>query len=231
MKARRIKLKVIIAQKLLQANEEIAGENRHLLAKHDVLTLNLISAPGAGKTTLLEKTIAALKEEMVIGVIEGDIYTTKDAERIAGQQVEVVQINTHGACHLDAQMIREAINALPLAQLDLLFIENVGNLVCPAEFDLGENYKIALLSAAEGSDKPAKYPLVFREAQAAILNKIDLLPYMDFDLETMLAQVKKIKEELIVFPLSAKTSEGMGAWLQWLKRLVPKKKRLFATAW
>jgi hydrogenase nickel incorporation protein HypB len=231
MKARRIKLKVIVAQKLLQANEEIAGENRHLLARHGVLTLNLISAPGAGKTTLLEKTIAALKEEMAIGVIEGDIYTTKDAERIASQQVEVVQINTHGACHLDAQMTQEALNALSLAQLDLLFIENVGNLVCPAEFDLGENYKVALLSITEGSDKPAKYPLVFHEAQAVILNKIDLLHHMYFDLETMLEQVKKIKEDLIVFPLSAKTSEGMGAWLQWLKSLVPKKKKLFATTW
>lgn len=218
-------MKVIVAQKLLQANEEIADENRRLLAKHDVLTLNLISAPGAGKTTFLEKTIAALKEEMAISVIEGDIYTTQDAERIAGQRVEVVQINTHGACHLDAQMIREALDALPLAQLDLLFIENVGNLVCPAEFDLGENYKIALLSVAEGSDKPAKYPLVFHEAQAVILNKTDLLPYMDFDLEAMLEQVKRVKEDLIIFPLSAKTGEGMGAWLQWLKSLIQKKRK------
>jgi len=223
-------LKVIIAQKLLRANEEIARENRELLEKYGVLALNLISAPGAGKTTLLEKTIASLKDELTIGVIEGDIYTTQDAERIAGQQVEVVQINTHGACHLDAQMIREALVSLPLARLDLLFIENVGNLVCPAEFDLGESYKVALLSAAEGWDKPAKYPLVFREAQAAVLNKIDLLPYLDFELQTMVAQVKRIKEDLPVFPLSAKTGEGLGAWLEWLKSLLPKNRKLPAAA-
>lgn len=222
-------MKVVVAQKLLKANEEIAGENRNLLRKHGIVAVNLISAPGAGKTTLLEKTIAALKDEIAIGVIEGDIYTTKDSERIAGQGVEVVQINTYGACHLDAQMINEALNVLPLPHLELLFIENVGNLVCPAEFDLGENCKVALLSVSEGSDKPAKYPLVFHEAKAVVLNKTDLLPYMDFDLEIMLEQVRKLKRELMIFPLSAKTSEGLGAWLQWLKSLVSVRIKLPAT--
>lgn len=166
-------VKVVLAEKLMKANEDVAACNRHILKEKGVIMVNLISGPGAGKTTLLEKSLPLLTDKFCIGVIEGDIYTTRDAERIAKTGVEVVQINTHGACHLDAQMISEALKQLPLNELDLIFVENVGNLVCPAEFDLGEDYKIAVSSVAEGMDKPAKYPLVFREAFAAVITKTD----------------------------------------------------------
>jgi hydrogenase nickel incorporation protein HypB len=212
-----------MAQELLRANEEIARENRAVVDAQKLLTINLISAPGAGKTTLLEKTIAGLKDDLSIGVIEGDIYTTRDAERIAGQGVAVVQINTSGGCHLDARMVATALQALPLNMLDLLFIENVGNLVCPAEFHLGEDYKVAVLSVTEGSDKPAKYPLVFREAQAVVINKTDLLPYTDFALDTAVKELKSINSILEIFNVSAKNGAGMEAWCIWLKALVHQK--------
>lgn len=209
---------------MLQANKDLAGENQKALEKSGVLMVNLISGPGAGKTTLLEKTIAALKEELRLGVIEGDICTTRDAERIQKAGVAVVQINTDGACHLDAFLITRAFAELPLESLDLLFIENVGNLVCPAEFDLGEDFKVALLSVSEGSDKPAKYPLVFREAQAVVINKIDLLPYTDFDLEAVRKELSGINGSLEIFPLAAKTGEGVEVWSNWLKAKVQAKK-------
>ncbi|MBO8127740.1 MAG: hydrogenase nickel incorporation protein HypB [Peptococcaceae bacterium] len=211
-----------MAQKILRANQQVARENRERLAS--LTTINLISSPGAGKTTLLEKTIAALKNDFQMGVIEGDIYTTRDAERIAGQGVEVVQVNTSGLCHLDANMVSRALNEIDYEQLDLLFIENVGNLVCPAEFDLGEDYKVAVLSVAEGGDKPAKYPLVFQEAQVVVINKCDLLALSDFDLDTVTAEIKKIKPELKIFPVSAKTGEGLEAWYAWLRQVIREKK-------
>lgn len=215
-------MKVVMAQKILRANQQVARENRERLAS--LTTINLISSPGAGKTTLLEKTIAALKNDFQMGVIEGDIYTTRDAERIAGQGVEVVQVNTSGLCHLDANMVSRALNEIDYEQLDLLFIENVGNLVCPAEFDLGEDYKVAVLSVAEGGDKPAKYPLVFQEAQVVVINKCDLLALSDFDLDTVTAEIKKIKPELKIFPVSAKTGEGLEAWYAWLRQVIREKK-------
>lgn len=217
-------MKVILARDVLQANKDLAGENRRALEKSGVLMVNLISGPGAGKTTLLEKTIAALKGELRLGVIEGDICTTRDAERIQKAGVVVVQINTDGACHLDASLITRAFAEIPLESLDLLFIENVGNLVCPAEFDLGEDFKVALLSVSEGSDKPAKYPLVFREAQAVVINKIDLLPYTDFDLEAVRKELSGINGSLEIFPLAAKTGEGVEVWSNWLKAKVQAKK-------
>ncbi|CEP67548.1 Hydrogenase accessory protein HypB [Moorella glycerini] len=219
-------MKVIMAQKILQANQDIAEQNRKRLSQ--ILTVNLIGSPGAGKTALLERTIASLKREFTVGVIEGDIYTTLDAERIAGQGVEVVQINTEGACHLDASMLSSALEGLDLSNLELIFIENVGNLVCPAEFDLGEDYKVALLSVTEGSDKPAKYPLVFREARAIVVTKADLLPHTNFDLKAVEEEIKAANPAVKIFVTSAQTGEGLEAWCSWLKDAMQRKRGLFA---
>lgn len=220
-------MKVVMAQKLLRANQQVARENRARLGR--ILAVNLVSSPGAGKTAILEQTIAALKDEFRIGVIEGDIYTTRDAERIAVHGVEVVQVNTTGACHLDASMIARALDEMSVDGLDILFIENVGNLVCPAEFDLGEDGKVAVLSVAEGGDKPAKYPLVFQEARAVLINKSDLLPYSDFDLETVEREIRDINPAISIFVVSAKTGEGLEAWYAWLKNAVREKKGSSAT--
>ena len=211
-----------MAQRILRANDQVAKDNRERL--QGLTTVNLISSPGAGKTTLLEKTIAALKGEVVISVVEGDIYTTRDAERIAGQGADVVQINTEGLCHLDANMVGRALDQLDLAATDLVVIENVGNLVCPAEFDLGEDYKVAVLSVTEGGDKPAKYPLVFRQSHAAVINKSDLIPYTDFNLETVTEEIMTINPDLEIFVISARTGEGLEKWCAWLRDRVREKK-------
>ncbi|RJX21956.1 MAG: hydrogenase accessory protein HypB [Desulforudis sp.] len=211
-----------MAQRILRANDQVAKENRERLQR--LTTVNLISSPGAGKTTLLEKTIAALKGDVVISVVEGDIYTTRDAERIAGQGADVVQVNTEGLCHLDANMVGRALDHLNLAGTDLIVIENVGNLVCPAEFDLGEDYKVAVLSVTEGGDKPAKYPLVFRQSHAAVINKSDLIPYTDFDLETVTREIMTINPDLEIFVISARTGEGLEKWCAWLRDRVREKK-------
>ncbi|MHB8182277.1 MAG: hydrogenase nickel incorporation protein HypB [Candidatus Desulforudaceae bacterium] len=212
----------MMAQRILRANDQVARDNRERL--QGLTTVNLISSPGAGKTTLLEKTIAALKGEVVISVVEGDIYTTRDAERIAGQGADVVQINTEGLCHLDANMVGRALDQLDLAATDLVVIENVGNLVCPAEFDLGEDYKVAVLSVTEGGDKPAKYPLVFRQSHAAVINKSDLIPYTDFNLETVTEEIMTINPDLEIFVISARTGEGLEKWCAWLRDRVREKK-------
>lgn len=215
-------VKVVMAQKILRANEQVARENRERLTR--LATVNLISSPGAGKTTLLEKTIITLRDEFRIGVVEGDIYTTRDAERIAGRGAAVVQINTGGLCHLDANMVGRALDQLDLDRLDLLFIENVGNLVCPAEFDLGEDYKTALLSVTEGGDKPTKYPLVFKESHTVVINKSDLLPYTDFDMNKVQAEIRTINPEIQIFVTSATTGEGVEAWCLWLREIVRRKR-------
>lgn len=217
-------LKVVMGQRLLKANEQVAQENRDRLGAAGTFTVNLVSSPGAGKTTLLEQTLGRVREKYRIGVIEGDIYTTRDAERIAGQGVEVVQINTAGVCHLDAPMIARALEELGEGRYELLFIENVGNLVCPAEFDLGEDLKVALLSVTEGGDKPAKYPLVFREARAVVINKSDLLPYTDFDLEAVSNELRAINPEIKVLVVSAKTGDGIEEWCKWLEELIVQKR-------
>lgn len=209
-------MKVFLVKDLLAANEEMARENRSLLKQYGLIALNLIGGPGAGKTTLLEKTVTALSNRLRFGIIEGDICTSRDAERLAKLGVEVIQINTGGACHLDAAMVGRVLRELSLAELDLIIVENVGNLVCPAEFDLGEDIKVAVFSVTEGSDKPAKYPLVFQQAKACVLTKLDLLPYTDFDLDGVLKEIAQINPALKVFPLSARTGEGMGAWYEWL---------------
>ncbi|NOY52794.1 MAG: hydrogenase nickel incorporation protein HypB [Deltaproteobacteria bacterium] len=210
-------MKVKMVKKILEANDRIAAGNRALLANHKVEAVNLMSAPGAGKTTLLEKTIRALDGRVRIGVIEGDIQGTHDAEVISGLDVPVVQINTGGACHLDANMISDMLQEMPLDELDLLVIENVGNLVCPAEFDVGESAKIMLLSITEGDDKPLKYPLMFQKSEVLILNKIDLAPYLDVDMEKIRSDAKKLNPDLKIFDLSARNGQGMEDWCRWLE--------------
>ena len=205
---------------ILGENDKIAAAVHERLVSQRVFVLNLLGSPGSGKTTLLEKTMEALKDEMKMAVIEGDLFTSKDADRIARHGVPVIQINTSGGCHLDAPMVEKALAALPTARLDLLVIENVGNLVCPAEFALGEDAKAVVLSVTEGNDKPMKYPLIFKESALTILNKIDLVPYTDFDVAAAQEDIGTIHPGAMVLPLSARTGEGMAAWLDWLRTKV-----------
>ena len=215
-------MKIPVVCNILEANDRIASEHRELFRKNDLLVLNLMSSPGAGKTTLLENTIAHLKEKMRVGVIEGDIQTSADAERIIQSGAVAVQINTDGACHLDANMIKAALPAINIEATDLLFIENVGNLVCPAEFDLGEDYKVMILSVTEGDDKPEKYPLMFHEASVLLINKIDLIAYVDFDVNRVRQAVLKVNPHIKIFEVSCKTKEGLDNWFQWILNNIKK---------
>lgn len=185
-------MEIPVIRNVLEANEKLSARLKEHFARHGILTLNLISSPGAGKTSLLERTLADLSPEFRMAVIEGDLQTDNDAQRVAATGAQAVQINTEGGCHLDSNLVMEALGALDLSEIDILFIENVGNLVCPVEFDCGEDAKIALLSLPEGDDKPEKYPFLFNRASAMILNKIDLLPYLDFDMETCRATMPAI---------------------------------------
>lgn len=204
---------------ILAKNQELAAANRALFAARRVVALNLVSSPGSGKTTLLEHTLRRLRSEAEgrpLAVIEGDQQTMRDAERIAATGVEVVQVNTGSGCHLDATMVRRAVARLLLPEGSLLFIENVGNLVCPAMFDLGEEAKVVILSVTEGADKPLKYPAMFRAATVCVLTKIDLLPYVDFDLAACKKHARTVNPGLLFFELSATSGEGMAPWLAWL---------------
>ncbi len=212
-------MKVKVVTRILEANDRIAEENRKKFREAGVYVVNLMGAPGAGKTTLLERTITALKPRLKLGVIEGDIVGSDDAERIGALGVPVVQINTGGACHLDANMINEVLDELPLKELDMLIIENVGNLVCPAEFKVGEDRKMMVLSIAEGHDKPLKYPLMFRESSALVLNKIDLLPYMNTDINKVRNDSLALNPQLKIFEVSCAKGTGIDAWAQWLTGL------------
>lgn len=217
-------MKVKVATKILEANDRIALENRRLFDEAGLFVINLMSAPGAGKTSVLEKTL--LQESgLKIGVIEGDIAGTDDADRIEKLNAPVVQINTGGACHLDANMIYEVLEDLPLKELDLLFIENVGNLVCPAEFKVGEDIKVMLLSITEGHDKPLKYPLMFQESSALLLNKIDLAPYLDVDIDKIKRDSLSLNPKLKIFEVSCKTGKGMPEWIEWIRDKVRKTKQ------
>ncbi len=213
-------MKVKVITRILEANDRIAAENRKLFNKAGVYVINLMSAPGAGKTSLIERTITELHRKLRIGVIEGDIAGTGDAQRIEKLGIPVIQINTGSACHLDANMINEAIVALPLKDLDLLIVENVGNLVCPAEFKVGEDMKVMILSITEGDDKPLKYPLMFQESSALILNKIDLLPYTNAALEKIKKDSLSLNPNLKIFEVSCKTGQGIAEWTEWLQSLV-----------
>ncbi len=202
---------------LLHANDHAAAHNREHFEKHGVLAINLMSSPGAGKTSLLESTIDALKDELSIAVIEGDLETENDAARIRKHGVEAIQITTGSACHLDAHMVHDALHHLDLQGLDIVFIENVGNLVCPASFDLGQHRNVTLLSVPEGDDKPAKYPVMFRASDLVLLSKSDLLPVLDdFSPAKARQHMQDLASEAPVFELSAKTGAGMDQWLHWL---------------
>jgi hydrogenase nickel incorporation protein HypB len=213
-----------VGAEILASNDLMARENRQRLIEHGVYTLNLMSAPGAGKTTLLERTIDALAEKHRIAVIEGDVQTRADADRIAAHGVPVVQINTGAACHLDARQIHHQLDHFDLRALDLLVIENVGNLVCPAEFDLGEHDKVMLLSVTEGHDKPRKYPVMFHQARVLLLNKIDLLPHLDFDLERAEHDASALNLDLEIFRISARRGEGLDPWYRWLEQRIGRAK-------
>ncbi|HUU56684.1 MAG TPA: hydrogenase nickel incorporation protein HypB [bacterium] len=216
-------MEIKIVKKVLAANEKLADEIRELLARKGVYAFNLIGAPGAGKTLLLESTFDAAAADIRPGVVEGDIATTADAERLQRFGVPIVQINTGpfgGDCHLAPNLIRAALDELPLDDVDAVFIENVGNLVCPAEFYVGENEKVVVLSVTEGEDKPLKYPLAFREAAAAVITKIDLLPHLDVDEAALRENVAAVNPKLAVFALSARTGEGLAAWVDYVKSKV-----------
>lgn len=205
-----------VGEDLRGKNMEIAAGNREHLRDSGVVSLNIMSAPGAGKTSLLVQTIPLLLKKYRVGVIEGDVQTNTDAERVGRLGIDVFQIQTGGVCHLDAAMVHSAMDHFDLEALDLLLIENVGNLVCPAEFDLGENARVMLLSVTEGDDKPKKYPLMFRQAGILLLNKIDLLPMVDFDPEKVRKEAREINPSIDILEISCKTGEGMPAWLDWI---------------
>jgi len=212
-----------IVKNILKANDELTAINRERLNEKNIYVINLMSSPGSGKTSILEKMITQLSFELKIAVIEGDLYTTMDAQRIASKGVPVVQINTGGACHLDAYMIRDAISGLGLDKLDLLVVENVGNLVCPAEFEIGEDIKITVLSTPEGNDKPLKYPLAFEKSKAVILNKIDLLPYTNFDKQQFYDDVRSINDSITIFETSCTKDQGLNKLFDWIRNKVKEK--------
>ncbi|MBW1999159.1 MAG: hydrogenase nickel incorporation protein HypB [Deltaproteobacteria bacterium] len=217
-------MKITVVRDILEANERIAQENKELFDRSRVLVVNLMSSPGAGKTSLLERTIDALKDDLKMGVIEGDIQSSQDAERVAKKGIPVVQINTGGACHLDGNMIRDTLGEFNFDSLELLVVENVGNLVCPAEFKLGEDYKVMILSVTEGDDKPSKYPLMFRESRVLLINKIDLLPHVDTSVEKITSECLRINPDITIFQVSCKTGQGVDSWVQWLKDRVRMKR-------
>ena len=217
-------MEIPVVRNVLEANDRIAARLRGDFARRGILVLNLISSPGSGKTSLLERTLSDLAGEFRMAVIEGDLQTDNDARRVAASGAAAVQINTDGGCHLDSSMVSEALQSLNLEGLDILFIENVGNLVCPTEFDCGEDAKVALLSVTEGDDKPQKYPYLFHKARAMLLNKVDLLPYVDFDVARARAHASALNPELAVMEISCRTHEGLDAWYAWLRSEVSLKK-------
>ena len=219
-------MQIPVVRNVLEANDKIAAEVRRELASRGILALNLISSPGAGKTSMLERTLRDLGGEFRMAVIEGDLQTDNDARRVAATGAQAVQINTDGGCHLNSNLVLSALEQLELDGLDILFIENVGNLVCPVEFDCGEDAKVAILSVAEGDDKPEKYPLLFNLAKAMLLNKVDLLEHVDFDLARARAHATRLNRDLAVFEVSARNGNGMAAWYDWLRQMRADKKAL-----
>ncbi len=209
---------ITIERKVLEKNEEVAGRNREIFRERGIGVLNFVSSPGAGKTTILETTFQKLRGQMKFAVIEGDVQTDLDAQRVAKYGVPVVQIVTLGGCHLDAKLIQDALGQLDLNGLDLLFIENVGNLVCPANYDLGEALKVVVLSTTEGDDKPLKYPAMFLNSTVLIINKIDLVPHLRCDLNTLKRNALQINPSLRVFEISCFTGEGIPEWCDWLNK-------------
>jgi hydrogenase nickel incorporation protein HypB len=213
-----------VVRNILEANDRIAKELKALFKEKGILTLNLMSSPGAGKTSLLERTLSDLRDEFKMAVIEGDLQTDNDARRVAATGAQAVQINTEGGCHLNSNMVREALHSIDLDGLDILFIENVGNLVCPAEFDVGEDHKVTLLSVTEGDDKPEKYPLMFNISSVMVLNKTDLLPYVDFDMDRAAGFAKGFNADIAIFPVSCRKGDGLTEWYDWLRKTRKSKK-------
>ena len=211
-------MKISVMTDILEANDRIAAANRDVFDKHRNLVLNLMSSAGAGKTTLLEKTAEALTGKLRLGVIAGDIETTRDSERLEKYQLPVVQLTTGTACHLDANMISSALPHLDLSRIDILIIENVGNLVCPAEFKVGEDDKVMMLSVTEGDEKPLKYPLMFRESELLLINKIDLLQHTNFNLEEAKANARRVNPDLEIIDISCTKGEGIPNWISWLSQ-------------
>lgn len=209
-------MKVTLMKELLKANDQVAFENRAFLDSRKIFSLNIMASPGAGKTSFILATAERLPKDIKVGVIEGDVASNLDAQAIASRGIPAIQVNTGGGCHLDAPMIRSALSQLSLEQIDLLFVENVGNLVCPAYFPLGTHLNVVIASLPEGQDKPYKYPDIFAIADAVILNKVDLLPFLDFDLEYFKRGIYMVNYEVPIFPLSCKTGEGFERWITWL---------------
>ncbi|HSG81862.1 MAG TPA: hydrogenase nickel incorporation protein HypB [Gemmatimonadota bacterium] len=221
MSAERVQVK----EKVLSANDQLAAELRVDLTGRGIFSLNLISSPGSGKTTLLEKTVDALKERLRLAVVAGDVQTRNDADRLVRHGIPVQAIETGGGCHLNAEQVKRSLQALDRDRLDLLFIENVGNLVCPSSFDLGESMKVVLMSVTEGEDKPLKYPAAFRRASALILTKMDLVPHLQFSVESAVENARSINPELRVFMTSSYTGAGLSEWTGWLSEQVEERKR------
>ena len=210
--------RVPVVEKILGANERLAADNRRLLDQAQVFGLNLMASPGAGKTSLIEHTIRGLAAELRLAVIDGDVATSIDADRAAAAGATAVQINTGGECHLDAVMLQDALAQLKLDQVDVLLVENVGNLICPANFQLGTHMSVLIASVPEGDDKPYKYPGMYRGVEALVVNKIDLLPYVEFDMDYFRRGVEALNPGLVTFPVSCRTGEGVAAWLEWIRR-------------
>ena len=217
-------MEIKVLKDILSANDQIAQENRQMLDESGVLAVNVMSTPGAGKTSLILQTISGLKEKTRIGVIEGDVSSSIDAERVAKEGVPVLQINTGGECHLDANMLQRALKHMPLGDIDLLIVENVGNLICTAEFKLGTHKNIVISSVPEGHDKPLKYPLMFTVADVILVNKMDLLPYSNFDLEAYIKAVRGLNPKVDVIDVSCMTGAGIKKWLSWLRGQLGKTK-------
>jgi hydrogenase nickel incorporation protein HypB len=213
-------VEIDLSRPILARNEALADKNRSRLADSGVFALDVLASPGAGKTTTLLATIGLLRDKLRIAVIEGDIASKVDAEKVKAHGIPAVQINTGGACHLEADMISRAFDALPLPDLDLVIIENVGNLVCPTEFDLGQGSRIVILSVPEGDDKPLKYPGIFAQADAVLLNKVDAISFFDFDEEAFVESVRRLNGDAPIFRMSAKTGQGVAEWAAWLEARV-----------
>lgn len=213
-------MKIRVVENLLKANDLVAAENRRMFRRAGLFCVNLVSSPGSGKTSLIERTLPLLPEGVAAAIIEGDVKTDMDAQRLAPFGAQVVQINTGGGCHLDATMVRSALEGLDLSKCNLLFIENVGNLVCPAAYDLGEDMKVLVLSTAEGADKPMKYPRMFLESGLVIINKIDLLPHVDYDIEAVTSAVRSMNPSAGLLRLSCRSGEGLEGWIDWIRERV-----------
>ena len=213
-------MEIKIMKNIIDRNQNKATEVRNLLISKKVLMVNIISSPGAGKTTLLERTCEELGARFRIGVIEGDITTDRDAQRLKKYNIPIVVINTEGGCHLDSHSISKVLDSFDLDNLDVLFVENVGNLICPSQFDLGETFKLAVVSTTEGDDKPDKYPMLFREARAVLLNKIDLIPYTNFNSESFKSYLKKINAQIPLFEISCTKGDGLKEWYEWISEQV-----------